>query len=125
MSTITTKNERQICYKDWGTDRPGAKISQGMMDLFWLQGMQAGVKNTFDCLQAFSEPDTEDLKQFAVPTLIIHGDDEQIVPIAAAAFRSSKLLRNAILKIYTGAPHGLVDTHKDQLNADHLEFIKN
>lgn len=112
MSTITTKNERQICYKDWGTDRPGAKISQGMMDLFWLQGMQAGVKNTFDCLQAFSEPDTEDLKQFAVPTLIIHGDDEQIVPIAAAAFRSSKLLRNAILKIYTGAPHGLVDTHK-------------
>src|ERR1017187_7885699 len=123
--------DRSQFYKDlasgpfFGANRPGAKVSQGMMDSFWLQGMQAGAKNTFDCIKAFSETDfTEDLKQFDVPTLIIHGDDDQIVPIGAAALRSSKLVRNAILKIYAGAPHGLVDTHKDQLNADLLEFIK-
>jgi len=109
----------------FGANRPGAKVSRGMMDSFWLQGMQAGAKNTFDCIKAFSETDfTEDLKQFDVPTLIIHGDDDQIVPISAAALRSSKLVKNATLKIYAGAPHGLVDTHKVQLNADLLEFIK-
>ena len=87
--------------------------------------MQAGAKNTFECIKAFSETDfTEDLKQFDVPTLIIHGDDDQIVPIGAAALHSSKLVRNATLKIYAGAPHGLAATHKDQLNADLLEFIK-
>jgi non-heme chloroperoxidase len=96
-----------------------------MIDWFWLQGMHAGAKNTFDCIKAFSETDfTEDLKQFDVPTVIIHGDDDQIVPIGAAALRSSKLVKNATLKIYAGAPHGLVDTYKDQLNADPLEFIK-
>ena len=87
--------------------------------------MQAGAKNTFDCIKAFSETDfTEDLKKFDVPTLIIHGDDDQIVPIGAAALRSSKLVRNATLKIYSGAPHGLAATHRDQLSADLLEFIK-
>jgi non-heme chloroperoxidase len=123
--------DRSQFYKDiasgpfFGANRPGAKVSQGMMDSFWLQGMQAGAKNTFDCIKAFSETDfTEDLKKFDVPTLIIHGDDDQIVPIGAAALRSSKLVKNATLKIYAGAPHGLVDTHKDQLNADLLEFIK-
>jgi non-heme chloroperoxidase len=123
--------DRSQLYKDlasgpfFGANRPGAKVSQGMMDSFWLQGMQAGAKNTFDCIKAFSETDfTEDLKQFDVPTLIIHGDDDQIVPIGAAALHSSKLVRNATLKIYTGAPHGLVDTHKDQLNADLLSFLK-
>jgi non-heme chloroperoxidase len=123
--------DRSQFYKDlasgpfFGANRPGAKVSQGMIDSFWLQGMQAGRKNTFDCIKAFSETDfTEDLKKFDVPTLIIHGDDDQIVPIGAAAFRSSKLVNNAILKIYEGAPHGLAYTHKDRLNADLLAFLK-
>jgi non-heme chloroperoxidase len=123
--------DRSQFYKDlasgpfFGANRPGAKVSQGMMDSFWLQGMQAGAKNTFDCIKAFSETDfTEDLKKFDVPTLIVHGDDDQIVPIGAAALSSSKLVKNATLKIYAGAPHGLADTHKDQLNADLLAFLK-
>ena len=123
--------DRSQLYKDlasgpfFGANRPGAKVSQGMIDSFWLQGMQAGHKNTFDCIKAFSETDfTEDLKKFDVPTLIIHGDDDQIVPISAAALSSSKLVRNATLKIYRGAPHGLADTHKNQLNADLLSFLK-
>jgi len=123
--------DRSQFYKDtasgpfFGANRPGSKVSQGMIDSFWLQGMQAGAKNTFDCIKAFSETDfTEDLKKFDVPTLIIHGDDDQIVPIGAAALRSSKLVKNATLKIYAGAPHGLADTHKDQLNADLLAFLK-
>jgi len=92
---------------------------------FLASGNNVGHKNTFDCIKAFSETDfTEDLKKFDIPTLIIHGDDDQIVPIGAAALRSSKLVKNATLKIYAGAPHGLVDTHKDQLNADLLAFIK-
>jgi non-heme chloroperoxidase len=123
--------DRSQLYQDlasgpfFGANRPGAKVSQGMIDSFWLQGMQAGHKNTFDCIKAFSETDfTEDLKKFDVPTLILHGDDDQIVPIGAAALRSSKLVRNATLKIYPGAPHGLADTHKEQLNADLLAFLK-
>ena len=108
-----------------GANRPGAKDSQGMIESFWLQGMQAGHKNTFDCIKAFSETDfTEDLKKFDVPTLVVHGDDDQIVPIGAAALRSSKLVKKATLKIYAGAPHGLAYTHKDQLNADLLAFLK-
>jgi non-heme chloroperoxidase len=96
-----------------------------MIDWFWLQGMQAGHKNTLDCIKAFSETDfTEDLKKFDVPTLVLHGDDDQIVPIGAAALRSSKLVKNATLKIYSGAPHGLAHTHKDQLNADLPAFLK-
>jgi non-heme chloroperoxidase len=123
--------DRSQLFKDiasgpfFGANRPGAKVSQGMMDSFWLQGMHAGHKNTFDCIKAFSETDfTEDLGKFDVPTLIIHGDDDQMVPIAASALRSAKLVRNATLKIYAGAPHGLADTHKDQLNADLLAFLK-
>ncbi|HWR92090.1 MAG TPA: alpha/beta hydrolase, partial [Desulfobacterales bacterium] len=123
--------DRSQLYKDlasgpfFGANRPGAKVSQGMIDSFWLQGMQAGHKNTFDCIKAFSETDfTEDLKKFDVPTLILHGDDDQIVPIGAAALRSSKLVKNATLKIYAGAPHGLAGTHKDKLNADLLEFLR-
>jgi pimeloyl-ACP methyl ester carboxylesterase len=109
----------------FGYYRPGAKVSQGMIDRFWLQGMQAGHKNTLDCIKAFSETDfTEDLKKFDAPTLIIHGDDDQIVPIGAAAPASSKLIKNSTLKIYKGAPHGLIDTHKEQLNADLLSFLK-
>ena len=109
----------------FGANRPGAKVSQGMIDSFWLQGMQAGFKGVIDCIKAFSETDfTEDLKKFDVPTLILHGDDDQIVPIGASALRSSKLVKNATLKVYPGAPHGLAYTHKDQLNADLLEFLK-
>jgi non-heme chloroperoxidase len=109
----------------FGANRPGAKVSQGTIDWFWLQGMQAGHKNTFDCIKAFSETDfTEDLKKFDVPTLILHGDDDQIVPIGTTALRSSQLVKHATLKIYAGAPHGLVDTHKDQLNADLLAFLR-
>jgi non-heme chloroperoxidase len=96
-----------------------------MIDAFWHQGIMAGHKNTYDCIKAFSETDfTEDLKKFDVPTLIIHGDDDQIVPIGAAGISSAKLVKNAILKIYAGAPHGLADTHKEQLNADLLLFLK-
>jgi non-heme chloroperoxidase len=123
--------DRSQFYKDlasgpfFGFNRPGAKISQGMVDRFWLQGMQAGHKNTFDCIKAFSETDfTEDLKKFDVPTLIIHGDDDQVVPIAAAGLASSRLIKNSVLKVYAGAPHGLIDTHKERLNADLLSFIK-
>jgi non-heme chloroperoxidase len=87
--------------------------------------MQAGHKNTLDCIKAFSETDfTEDLKKFDVPTLIVHGDDDQIVPIGAAALAAAKLIKNATLKVYPGAPHGLTDTHKDQLNTDLLAFLK-
>jgi non-heme chloroperoxidase len=108
----------------YGANRPGAKVSQGMMDAFWRQGMQSGHKNAYECIKAFSETDfTEDLKKFDIPTLILHGSDDQIVPIGAAAMMSSKLVKNAILKVYEGGPHGLTDTHKDHLNADLLAFI--
>jgi non-heme chloroperoxidase len=122
--------DRSQFFKDittpfFGANRPGAKVSQGMRDAFWLQGMQAGHKNVLDCIKAFSETDfTADLKKFDLPTLVLHGDDDQIVPIGASALASSKLVRNATLKIYPGAPHGLTDTHKDQLNADLLAFFK-
>ena len=109
----------------FGFNRPSAKVSQGMIDWFWLQGMQAGHKNTLDCIKAFSETDfTEDLKRFDLPTLILHGDDDQIVPIEASAIRSSKLVKNAKLVVYPGAPHGLTETHKEKLNTDLLTFLK-
>jgi non-heme chloroperoxidase len=123
--------DRSQLYKDiasgpfFGANRPGAKVSQGMIDSFWLQGMQAGLKGTFDCVKAFSETDfTQDLRKFDVPTLIVHGDDDQIVPIGAAALLSSKLVPKATLKIYAGAPHGVAFTHRDQLNADLLAFLE-
>jgi non-heme chloroperoxidase len=95
------------------------------MDSFWLQGMMAGFKGVYDCIQAFSETDfTEDLKKFDVPTLILHGDDDQIVPIGAAALETVKLVANAQLKVYPGAPHGICSTHKDQVNADLLAFFQ-
>lgn len=126
-STIT--NRAQL-YMDlasgpfFGFNRPAATASQGMIDWFWLQGMTAGHKNTYDCIKAFSETDfTEDLKKFDVPTLVVHGDDDQIVPIAAAGEKSVRLVPDATLKVYAGAPHGLTDTHKDQLNKDLLEFL--
>jgi len=123
--------DRSQFYRDiasgpfFGANRPGAKVSQGMIDSFWLQGMQAGHRNTLDCIKAFSETDfTVDLRKFDVPTLIVHGDDDQIVPIGASALSSSKLVKNSTLKIYPGAPHGIPSTHKDQLNTDLLAFLK-
>jgi non-heme chloroperoxidase len=123
--------DRSQLYKDlasgpfFGFNRPGAKVSQGMIDSFWLQGMMAGHKNTHDCIKAFSETDfTDDLKRFDVPTLIIHGEDDQVVPIAAAAHAAAKLVPSATLKTYPGAPHGITDTHRDPLNADLLAFIQ-
>lgn len=109
----------------FGFNRPDAKVSKGMIDWFWLQGMQAGHKNTLDCIKAFSETDfTDDLKKFDLPTLIVHGDDDQIVPIEASAIRSSKLVKNAKLVVYPGAPHGLIETHKAKVNTDLLTFLK-
>jgi len=123
--------DRSQLYKDlasgpfFGANRPGAKVSQGMIDSFWLQGMQAGHKNTYDCIKAFSETDlTEDLKRFDIPTLVLHGDDDQIVPIGASAHAAVKIAPKAQLKVYPGAPHGLCSTHKDQVNADLLAFLK-
>src|SRR2546422_10764376 len=122
--------DRSQFFKDlsapfYGANRPSAKGSQGLRDSFWLQGMLAGHKAAFDCIKAFSETDfTEDLKKFDVPTLILHGDDDQIVPIGASAMLSSKLTKNAQLKVYKGAPHGLCSTLKGQVNADLLAFFK-
>jgi non-heme chloroperoxidase len=108
----------------FGANRPDANVSQELVDSFTFQGMQAGPKNTFDCIQAFSETDfTKDLKKFDVPTLIIHGDDDQIVPIDAAGRASAKIVKNSKLIVYSGAPHGLIYTHKDKLNADLLSFL--
>jgi non-heme chloroperoxidase len=122
--------DRSQFFKDlsapfYGANRPGAKVSQGLRDSFWLQGIVAGHKAVFDCIKAFSETDvTEDLKKFDVPTLILHGDDDQIVPIGAAALLSSKIVKGATLKIYPGAPHGMCSTLKDQVNAELLAFFK-
>jgi len=122
--------DRSQFFKDlttpfFGVNRPGAKVSQGLRDSFWLQGMQAGFKGVIDCIRAFSETDfTKDLELFDVPTLILHGDDDQIVPVGASAQLSSRIVKDATLKIYPGAPHGLCSTHKDQVNEDLLAFFK-
>jgi non-heme chloroperoxidase len=109
----------------YGANRPGATVSQGLREAFWLQGMQAGFKAVLDCITAFSETDfTEDLTKIDVPTLIMHGDDDQIVPIGASAMLSSKLVKGSTLKIYPGFDHGMCSTHKDQINADLLAFLK-
>jgi non-heme chloroperoxidase len=122
--------DRSQFFKDltmpfYGYNRPGANISEGVRASFWLQGMMAGFPAAYFCIKAFSETDqTEDLKKFDVPTLIIHGDDDQIVPIGASALLSSKLVKGATLKVYPGAPHGLCTTHKDQVNDDLLAFFE-
>jgi non-heme chloroperoxidase len=122
--------DRSQFFKDltepfYGANRPGSKVSQGLKDSFWLQGMLAGYPAAFDCIKAFSETDfTEDLKKIDVPTLILHGDDDQIVPIGASALLSSKLVKGSTLKVYPGFPHGMCSTHKDVINADLLAFIQ-
>jgi non-heme chloroperoxidase len=123
-------NDRSQFFKDlsapfYGANRPGAKVSQGLRDFFWLQGMQSSFKAAYDCIKAFSETDfTEDLKKFDVPTLVLHGDDDQIVPIGASALLSSKLIKGATLKVYPGAPHGMTATLKDKVNNELLTFFK-
>lgn len=109
----------------YGFNRDGAKVSEGLRQSFWLQGMMAGIKGAYDCIQQFSETDfTEDLRKMALPTLLIHGDDDQIVPIDAAARRAVEIAPQATLTVYEGAPHGLTATHQDRFNADVLAFIK-
>jgi non-heme chloroperoxidase len=109
----------------YGYNRPGAKVSEGVRESFWLQGMMAGFPASYFCIKAFSETDlTEDLKKISVPTLIMHGDDDQIVPIVASALLSSKIVKGSVLKVYKGAPHGMCTTLKDQVNEDLLGFIK-
>ena len=108
----------------FGYNRPGAKVSQGILDSFRLQAALAGLPNTYFCIKAFAETDfTEDLKKFDVPTLILHGDDDQVVPVGITALVSSKIVKNATLKVYPGLPHGMCSTHKDLINADLLAFI--
>jgi non-heme chloroperoxidase len=122
--------DRSQYYKElsvpfYGANRPGSAVSQGTLDMFWLWSMQVGLKAAYDCIKAFSETDqTADLKRFDVPTFIIHGDDDQIVPLADSALLSSRLVKNATLKVYPGAPHGLMSTHKEQFNADLLAFLR-
>jgi non-heme chloroperoxidase len=124
------QTDRSQFFKDlsapfYGANRPGAKVSQGLRDSFWLQGMMCGLKGAYDCIKAFSETDfTEDLKKFDVPTLILHGDDDQIVPIADSALLSSKIVNGATLKVIPGAPHGMCSTLKDQINAELLAFLQ-
>jgi non-heme chloroperoxidase len=109
----------------YGYNRPGAKVSEGVRESFWLQSMMCGFPGSYFCIKAFSETDTtEDLKRFDVPTLILHGDDDQIVPIQASALHSSKIVKGAVLKIYKGAPHGMCTTHKNLINEELLGFIK-
>jgi non-heme chloroperoxidase len=116
---------RDLATPFYGANRPGAKVSQGMRDSFWAQGMQAGHKSAYDCIKAFSETDfTEDLKKFDVATLILHGDDDQIVPIGASALASAKLVKGATLRVYAGLSHGMCTVNADQINADLLAFLK-
>ena len=122
--------DRSQFFKDlavtfYGSNRPGSTVSQGLRDSFWLQGMQSGLRGVLDCIKAFSETDfTEDLKELALPTLIIHGDDDQIVPIADSAMLIVKLVKTAKLKVYPGASHGLCSVDKNQLNTDLLAFLR-
>jgi non-heme chloroperoxidase len=116
---------RDITLPFYGYNRPGARISEGIREHCWLQGMLGGMKAHYDCIKAFSETDfTEDLKKFDVPTLILHGDDDQIVPIAAAGPMSAKIVKNSKLKVYPGFPHGMPTTNADQINADLLGFLQ-
>jgi non-heme chloroperoxidase len=129
MRSALTKDRSQF-YKDlaiafYGANREGAKVSKGILDQFWLWSMQAGLKNAYESIKAFSETDfTEDLKKFDVPTLVMHGEDDQIVPVKDAAKKSARLIKGAKEIYYPGAPHGLTATHQDRLNADLLSFLK-
>jgi non-heme chloroperoxidase len=122
--------DRSQTYRDfaapfYGANRPGAKVSQGILDQFWLWSMQSGLKNAYESIKAFSETDfTEDLKKFDVPTLVLHGEDDQIVPVKDSARKSAKLIKGAKDIYYPGAPHGITATHQDQINAELLRFLR-
>jgi non-heme chloroperoxidase len=124
------QHDRSAFWKDlsmpfFGYNRPGAKVSEGVRDSFWLQGMRVGFPGAYFCIKAFSETDqTEDLKKMTMPSMVIQGDDDQIVPFATSGMLSSKIIKNCILKVYKGAPHGLCTTQKDRVSSDLLEFIK-
>src|SRR5262249_41277438 len=116
---------KELAVQFYGANRSGAKVSQGMLDQFWLWSMQAGALNAYECVKAFSETDfTEDLKKFDFPTLVLHGEDDQIVPVKDSAKKSAKLIEGAKEIYYPGAPHGLTATHQDQLNSDLLRFLQ-
>jgi non-heme chloroperoxidase len=116
---------KELAIQFYGANRPGAKVPQGILDQFWLWSMQSGLKNAYDCIKAFSETDfTEDLKKFDVPTLILHGEDDQIVPVHHSARKSARLVKGAKDVYYPGAPHGLTATHQDQVNAELLTFLR-
>jgi non-heme chloroperoxidase len=116
---------KELSLSFYGFNRPGAKVSEGLRESFWLQGIMCGLPAAYECVKAFSETDlTEDLKKIDVPTLILHGDDDQIVPIGASALLSSKIVKGATLKVYPGAPHGMCSTHKDEVSQDLLAFIE-
>ena len=116
---------RDLAIQFYGANRPGAKVSQGTLDQFWLWSMQAGLKNAFESIRAFSETDfTEDLKKIDVPALVLHGEDDQIVPVKDSAKKSAKLIKGAKEIYYPGAPHGITATHQDQVNSDLLEFLR-
>jgi len=125
-----TANDRSQFFKDltmsfYGFNRPNAKVNEGLRESFWLEGMVGSIKGHYDCVREFSEVDyTADLKKIEVPTLVIHGDDDQIVPIAASGLKTAKIVKNATLKVYPGAPHGLAQTESEKFNADVLAFIK-
>jgi len=115
---------RDLAYPFYGANREGSSVSEGAREAFWQMSMTVGIKGAYDCIKAFSETDlTEDLKEIDVPTLIAHGDDDQIVPIGASALKSSKIVKNATLKIYPGAPHGLTGAHEQEFNKDLLAFL--
>jgi non-heme chloroperoxidase len=125
-SMLTDRSQffKELSAPFYGANRAGSNVSQGLRDFFWLQGMMGGHKPEYDCIKAFSETDlTEDLKRFDIPTLILHGDDDQIVPIGASAMMSSKIVKGAILKVYPGAPHGMCSTLKDKVNAELIAFL--
>ncbi|HLU34240.1 MAG TPA: alpha/beta hydrolase [Thermomicrobiales bacterium] len=125
VSTDRSQYFKDLSGPFYGANREGATVSQGVRDTFWLQGMQVGLKGALDCIRAFSETDqTEDLKRIDVPTLFIHGDDDQIVPIGASAMKASKLVEGSTLHVYEGGSHGLMVTHRDRFNADLMEFIR-
>jgi len=116
---------RDLARSFYGANRPGAQVSQGILDQFWLWSMQCGLKNAYDCVEAFSETDlTEDLKKFDIPTLVMHGEDDQVVPVRNHAEKSARLIAGAKIQVYPGAPHGLTATHQDRINADLLAFLK-
>ena len=125
-----TLNNRTQFFKDlavpfFGYNRPNVKASPGVIDSFWRQGMAGGIKGLYDCIREFSEVDyTDDLKKISVPTLVLHGDDDQIVPIGASGLKSAKIVKSARLKVYPGAPHGAAVTNQDEVNADLLAFMK-